>query len=370
MTNETALAIQDADYTNGDLMPLGTLMNQEQIITLGDNLMGVHPAAKDIGKVGMRTVAQLAIMTGANPLPGTNGIHPWIDNKGKLCIQFGIGFWRGEVEKRGGMIWVDRPRLMTDDERTNWGVSENEVGFICRGTTWDAVKKIRQEEMELGGELSLKEAREMLYKEGVGIVGMETWGNSSNYKEQKTGRSLYWTAAERAERDLCRKLAPIFTPGQHVETRRLSRGPGFGIGPFEGEDENDLLFGPEVKTTKPEPEDGIFEEVPGAESEPEPKKQRAEVTEPERHTIADIRAELEGEIKDGIILLGDVYETAVKTGLYNNWQHAYRAVTNKKTGFDLKGAKSHKKSKVTGKGGLAVFDWLVSRKVNTSDEEE
>lgn len=375
MSEETALVAQDADYTNGDLAltQFNPLMNQEMIVQLGDNLMGVHPAAKEVGKLGMRTVAQLAIMTGANPLPGTNGIHVWVDNKQKICIQFGMGFWRGKVEELGGFAWVDRPRPMTDEERDIWGVGNNEVGFICRAATWEAIKKLRQEEKELGGSLSLKEAREMLYKEGVGVVGLETWGGGDNakYKEQKQGRSINWTAAERAERDLCRKLAPIFTPNREQMQKTAARidGPVWdGLGQHDTENGNgrksfDELNGELFSSAEPEPVvDAVYEEV-----EPIENEQPQELTEPEpavdddlAKIIADCRAWLEEKIKDGLVELGLVMDAAAMTPLYQDWKQVHNALAGE-DGFEFPdGFKVNRKQSLYGKPALEVYDWLTS----------
>ena len=88
----------------------GQPINRDLVVEFGDTLMGVHPSAQEIGIRGMRTVAHLALITGAHPLPGTNGIHAWRDKKGYLCIQFGIGFWRQQGTLAGGILWICRPR--------------------------------------------------------------------------------------------------------------------------------------------------------------------------------------------------------------------------------------------------------------------
>jgi hypothetical protein len=231
----------------------------------------------------MRTVAQLALVTGANPLPGTNGIHAWVDHKGKLCIQFGMGFWRGKAEEAGGLIWKDRPRPMSDEEKVQWGIADGETGFICKGTTWDAVKRLRIDEKEMGGELSWKDAVDILYKEGIGVVSEDTYNykDKTGYKEQKTGRALYWTASERAERDLLRKLVPIFQPGRNVHewkgqtvmtatgAAKLASGPEWGTPEqFDKHSTNiDSLNDDLYASYEPEPTDADFEEE-AAETQP------------------------------------------------------------------------------------------------------
>ena len=109
----------------------GQPINRDLVVEFGDTLMGVHPNAQEIGIRGMRTVAHLALITGAHPLPGTNGIHAWRDKKGYLCIQFGIGFWRQQGTLAGGILWISRPRPMTDEERAEYIIAETQHASIC-----------------------------------------------------------------------------------------------------------------------------------------------------------------------------------------------------------------------------------------------
>ena len=108
--SETAVATTDdviiLDPTDYERDPI----NRADVVQFADTLMGIHPNALEIGKLGMRTVAQLAIATGANPLPGTNGIHAWLDKNDNVCIQFGIGYWRDKADRAGGILWLSRPR--------------------------------------------------------------------------------------------------------------------------------------------------------------------------------------------------------------------------------------------------------------------
>lgn len=366
---DNALTVQDADLTNGDLVHIGSMMDQDKIVQLGDNLMGVHPAAKEVGKLGMRTVAQLALMTGANPLPGTNGIHVWVDKKGKLCIQFGMGFWRGKIEEAGGFIWVDRPRPMTDEERAAWGVSDNDTGFICRGTTWDAVRRLRTQEKELGGELSLSEARDLLYKEGTGIVGMDTWGDG-NFKEQKQGRAIFWTAAERAERDLCRKLVPIFNPHKWQPSKdpyliKSSSGPSWGdeSGGFTAEEINSQLF------PSAEVEDGDYEDI-----KPEqPESELTEATEAEpavNREYTEVVMDLASSIQENTHpTFGTVASAAVSSGYYSDNSEALNDLKQAPIVTEHN-AKVTAGGKITSGAAVKLFYWLVDRKLDETIEKD
>lgn len=185
-------------------------INRDGVIRLGDTLMGIHPQAKEIGLVGMRTVAQLALATGANPLPGTNGIHAWIDNKGKLCVQFGIGFLRSLVEVCGGYSWEIRPRAMTKEERAELGVLDGDMAVICSAALNRDMKRVAETIKAVGlPPLSWQELKAGVAQRGYGIVSSEKWSSSGGHKNTKAGRSLAWSAELAAERDMLRRLVSI-----------------------------------------------------------------------------------------------------------------------------------------------------------------
>lgn len=212
MSRSMVTTTDDApDVVGEDIDTLMNLpINRDGVIRLGDTLMGIHPQAKEIGLVGMRTVAQLALATGANPLPGTNGIHAWIDNKGKLCVQFGIAFLRSLVEVSGGYSWEIRPRAMTKEEREELGVLDGDMAVICSGALNRDMKRVAETIKAAGlPPLSWQELKAGVAQRGYGIVSSEKWSNSGGYKNTKAGRSLAWSAELAAERDMLRRLVPI-----------------------------------------------------------------------------------------------------------------------------------------------------------------
>ncbi|NIS53102.1 MAG: hypothetical protein GWN94_18680 [Phycisphaerae bacterium] len=180
---------------------VGRPIDRDKVVEFGDTLMGIHPQANEVGVLGMRTVAQLALITGANPMPGTNGIHVWKDKKGNTVIQFGIGFWRGEIEKEGGMLWIEQPRPMTDLERATYEVLDGQHGWICSGCRKRDALDLLREVKEIGIEMTLAEAKNEVGYTGTAIV------NAQEYN--KTTKSRGWTGDLRAERDLLRKLVPV-----------------------------------------------------------------------------------------------------------------------------------------------------------------
>lgn len=181
---------------------LGEPIQRKIVVQFADTLMGIHPQAKEIGVIGMRTVAQLAMLTGANPLPGTNGIHAWRDNNDKLCIQFGIGFWRGEAEKQGSVMWVIRPRPMDEGEREFYSIANGVLAAICEGALKRDIFSLMADARAFGIKMTIKEAKGEQSRVGIAIAGGgKDWA--------KVGRPMQWSADERAERDLLRKLVPV-----------------------------------------------------------------------------------------------------------------------------------------------------------------
>ena len=158
---------------------------------LVDRLMMLHSAAPDVGRPGMRAVASLAIMIGANPLPGAGEIHVWKD-KGKIGVDLGIFFYRRRADELGGVFWVIKPRPMTDEERALYQIGDQELAAIA-----SAVRKPELERyLELG--FSKQEIFDGLAKVGIGTVHKGA--------QAKAGRPLIWTALKNCEKDLLRLL--------------------------------------------------------------------------------------------------------------------------------------------------------------------
>lgn len=174
---------------------------------LVDRLMSFHPAAEEVGQVGMRQAAQLAILMGASPLPATNEIHVWKDERGKITVAPGINYWRRRATYYGGVFWKDRPRPMTSEEVIVNGLADNELGAICVGmraidlNTW----------MSRG--MTIQDALRSFSQVGLGSVRKNEY--------PKKGRPLIWSAIKRCETDLLKQLFP-YQPGEKFE-------PGAGL---------------------------------------------------------------------------------------------------------------------------------------------
>lgn len=193
MSEKTALMQQDRPEIEVDGTALEIYLGRAEVRELMIRLLRLHPAASEVGDAGMLAVAQLALMTGASPLPATNEIHVWKHGH-RTVINLGINYHRRKGKEAGGWLWQIKPRRMAPEESQNYGVEDNQVGAICAG--------VRKEEMISLRSIGFKvnEIWDMAGEIGTGTVG--------NHEELKKGRTRLWTAQKRCETDLLRKLFP------------------------------------------------------------------------------------------------------------------------------------------------------------------
>ena len=241
--NRMSNAVALAQPQNNALSAYG---KESQVMELANRMLSFHPQADAVGSQNMIAVAQMALLSGASPMPGTNGIHVWKQGD-KVLFQFGIGFWRGKAEAAGGIAWTDRPRPMTKSEKAERNIPEATVAYICKGSLWRDIKRIRAEYAEFGEQITMKEAKMQTFATGEGILVQKDYA--------KNGRSKNWTADLRAERDLYRRLLPEVAmvednssqsggPMIHGDTSDyLSKSKVQKIPIGVGEDVNDLIFG-------------------------------------------------------------------------------------------------------------------------------
>lgn len=194
MTN--AIAVIDAP--NGALVA-----SNDQTVELAKEIMTFHPSYGQLhrqlgeaqAKNAMMTVAQIALMTGASPIPSTNEIHCWVQGK-QLTISLGLNYFRRKArEKARGIFFKVKPRPMTASEMEEYGVdADKELGAICEGCRIDQMSELVKAGMP-----------SMAALDGLSQVGTATVKKS---EYAKNGRSRSWTAIKRAEIDLIRSLVP------------------------------------------------------------------------------------------------------------------------------------------------------------------
>ena len=180
--------------TSGSDRAMARYQDREEVRELGNRLLKMHPAAAEVGEPAMLAAAQLALLLGANPLPGVNEMHIWRDNKGRNCMSLGINFWRRMAQDWGGVLYEVRPRLMRPDEAAEYGVPNGTTAAICKG--------IR--------------ASDMIKWHGMGFTANQVWdmcgrtgvGTVTPNEYAKQGRPPSWTALKRAETDMLRQLFP------------------------------------------------------------------------------------------------------------------------------------------------------------------
>lgn len=387
MTNQVAVIENETLY-------MGKPIERNVVVEFAETLAGVHPQAGELDERELRTIAQLALVTGANPLPGTNGIHVW-KKDGKLQLDFGIGFWRSQAEMEGGVLKVFRPRPMTDDEREYYGILDAQFASICAGVlkraAFDLMRELRN---EFGIEMSLREAKEELACVGVGTV------NPNEYA--KKGKPQQWTADKRAEKDMLRQLVPLMNRAKQrtIESKMGEGGLDWSAGEYahlsNGEklpddygvsDANaDLYDDPvdvdietgEIVEANEEERDRTFSDIVAGNGDDEPGEEGEQLADDEaemkalpEHSILALRETIKGGT-DGKVTLGFVCNRATMTGLYKNTgehdmsKHAFKAALLwegwPEDNGSFKKADLHNGSIMPADKGLALFDWLVERK--------
>lgn len=218
MSNEIK-RYQDTEMVNGALTQYAPNSTLEQLV---DRILAIHPAAKEVGKDGMRLVAQTAILMGASPLPGTNEIHVWKQGN-KINVTLGINYWRRRAVAKG-FAFVQQPRPMNTEEREMYHIADGEIAAICKGVPNESLAQAKIM-MEMG--FDQKSITEGISIIGIGSVKTDLVRDYNTgapkvdreghdiYVDQKNGRPLVWTAIKRAEMDLYKKLAP-FAPGDNT----------------------------------------------------------------------------------------------------------------------------------------------------------
>lgn len=184
------LAIRE-DYGTGGIR---VYESRDDVRELGDRLMAMHPQAEAIGPRGMRAAAQLAILLGANPLPGVNEIHVWIDKDGRTCVNLGINYWRRKAAEWGGILYQREPSAMKGEDYAAYGIPTETVAAIAKGCRADDMLRFK------AAGFKTNEIWDMCGRTGIGTMTPNEYA--------KKGRPSIWTALKRAETDLLRQLFP------------------------------------------------------------------------------------------------------------------------------------------------------------------
>lgn len=172
---------------------LSVYQERDDVRELEDRLMAMHPAAGEVGREGMRAAAQLALLLGANPLPGVNEVHIW-KQSGKACMSLGINYWRRKANEWGGLVYEVQPRPMKAAELTEYNIPAGTMAAICKGCRIEDMLRFR------AAGFTTREIWDMAGRTGVGTQGAN--------EHPKAGRPNIWTSIKRAETDMLKQLFP------------------------------------------------------------------------------------------------------------------------------------------------------------------
>jgi hypothetical protein len=193
----------DLAVTNSTIQMYGS---RDDLNLITDRLMSMHPSAKQVGTDGMRAVAQLALMMGANPLPTAGEIYVWVDWQGKTSTTLGVAYYRRKASEKDTVIWQsgNEPRPMTPQERETYGVPVGALAGLCKGLLLSEYTAL------LNSGVPWQEAQKMLARTSHAIVVADEMfyaDNKTNRDKNRvgkplpapTGRTWQWVAEKRAE---------------------------------------------------------------------------------------------------------------------------------------------------------------------------
>jgi hypothetical protein len=172
-----------------------------------NRLLKLHPQAEQIGAVGLKAISQIAIAIGANPLPGCNEIHAWVDTKKngerelKICI--GYNYYNRIAELNGGIMWHIQPRYMTVDEKRANDIAETTYAAICSGTSRNAYLQL----LKYG--LKHNEIMATTAMTGYGIEIVYQKNGADVFETAKSTKHFGWTLNKRAKVDMIKQLFPV-----------------------------------------------------------------------------------------------------------------------------------------------------------------
>lgn len=195
-----------------------TYGSRDDVREITDRLMALHPQAKEVGIPGMRAVAQMAIMAGANPLPTAGEIYVWTDFTGRVSTDLGIAYFRRIAAQKDTTMWAngDEPRPMTEQEREQYNIPEGAVAGICKGFLLSEYTQL------LDRGVPWQAAMDMLARTSTAVVAKdEMFFADTDYNRKKnrvgkpspppSGRTWQWVAEKRAEKGFYRMKALVDT---------------------------------------------------------------------------------------------------------------------------------------------------------------
>ncbi len=103
--------------------------DSDEVKQLAGRLQAFLPNSKELGKTGLHLVAQVAILHGLDPMPGSDHLYAWYDKKkGELVVTIG---YKGLIHlARRELAFTHTSRPMTEQEREEHGLREGWIGYV------------------------------------------------------------------------------------------------------------------------------------------------------------------------------------------------------------------------------------------------
>ena len=197
---------------------LGNTIPEESILQLAQRVLDFYPASKSITTEEAMQMAQMALMTGANPL----GEEPEIkiyEEGGKRVIMLSVTYYERRAREAGGVMYYPEARHMTAQERSGYLVDDGDLAIICLGIPVSRVRELRQ--MEFGINMILGNGRDDtgMLQVGWGIVSSK---EMSSTRQPEIGGTWRKTAERRAVKHLLKKLFGLPDPQLHLQGEAVS----------------------------------------------------------------------------------------------------------------------------------------------------
>lgn len=175
----------------------GVYGNEDDLYALAQRIMDVHSFAEEMGEEGCLYMAQIALATGARPLPEELGEIPvWRDKKtGELIFMLGFPYFVRVMESHGGGVWWPTARSMSKEERTEYKVFGDDLGYVCgllRKSDVEIVSKLNVNPEEMLGNMRYV---------GIGKVSVEEMAEG----KPPIGRTWASVGMRRASKDAVAK---------------------------------------------------------------------------------------------------------------------------------------------------------------------
>lgn len=190
--SELEMSIMETEKANrvsDNTRALARYGDSDDVKGLTTRLQYMLPNADKLGTKGVALVAQVAIMHGLDPLPGSDHLYSWKDDRGNINVVVG---YKGLLHlARKQVRFTHVSRAMNDEERAEHGLAEKEIGYIT-------------ELYEIASAIECQKANIPYHP----VVGSARWKPGEKIP---AGRTPAWVAKKNSLKDALRQIVTTGT---------------------------------------------------------------------------------------------------------------------------------------------------------------